>query len=206
MSLPSPNSAAYGCAFARWFVPLSIRLSLCSQRKNEWMHLREIFRIGAFLGNVSFNPLHVRFLFLLFSGESVPVSNITETQATGFSWNVQGKLDMKQGTIWSISRMLSITRWILDPFFYFMDPCFISTLWETVNGFSWNFQDMMDRIRQNIWFDCFIPTYTVWRSPIRHVVMSVSNIIRKWVSGLDFHEIYRIWRVSHKEQSRKFCL
>ena len=47
-------------------------------------------------------------------------------QVNKLSWNFQGWLNMRQGTIWNILMIL----WIQDQFLYFLDLHLIATLWK----------------------------------------------------------------------------
>ena len=83
------------------FSLLSIGLSVCMSV--SMLHL--ILCIHSFFSN--------------FSGESMYVTNITAKWVNKLSWNFQCRLDMRQGTIWNICRMLHSTLWIQEWFFYY---------------------------------------------------------------------------------------
>ena len=108
--------------------------------------------------------------FSFFSGESVSVSNITEKQVNGFSWNFQDRSNMRQVTIFIFIFSVSIlTKNITE---------------KLVNGFQWHFHDMLDTEQQNNWLDCHVQINWFLVPQNMCCVMSVSNSMEKWL--MDF--------------------
>ena len=67
------------------------------------------------------------------------ISNITEKQVNGFSWNFQDRSNMRQVTILIFIFSVSIlTKNITE---------------KLVNGFQWHFHDVLDTEQQNNWHD-----------------------------------------------------
>ena len=81
------------------------------------------------------------------------VSNITEKRMNGFSWYLQGRWDLIQGTIGNIFRMFHLTPWTQDFFPTFSEQLMpLSSIAEKrLNGFSWNFQKKTDMTEGAIW-------------------------------------------------------
>ena len=146
-----------------------------------------------------FSPLSIVF-FLCFQGNSCLLANITGKRMYGFSWTFRKRLDIRQGTIWNIFGILRLTPWIRGWFFfYFLDPCLLVMLCE--NGqrifmkFSWNVND--DPWNNHDWLDCFTAPY------IGAAACLLATLRQNgWV---DFHEIFRIGWLWHKEQSFWGC-
>ena len=80
--------------------------------------------------------------FSTFSWKSVSVSKITGKWVNIFSWNVQQRLHMRQGTICNIFGMLQLTHWIQDRFFYFLDVWLLVISCKMGKRVSWNFHEM----------------------------------------------------------------
>ena len=101
---------------------------------NAWMDFHEICRISS-----AWNKEHSGTFFRCSMQpsehrnslwDSVPVSNIAKKKTGWINFHeivmLNGMSDMKQsGKFW---RMLFLTRWILDLWFYFLDPCLLVTL------------------------------------------------------------------------------
>ena len=56
------------------------------------------------------------FWFFVCLSVSLCVSNITEKRVNGFSWNLQGKWNLVQGTIWEVFGMFYWTPWTQENF------------------------------------------------------------------------------------------
>ena len=93
------------------------------------------------------------------------VSNITEKRMSRFSWNVQCRSDMRwkqSGTFWGCciepfgsGSIFLLCGFVLDG----------NIMEKRFDGFSWNFQHMLDNSQQNNLLGCFTPNYTLSRPP-----------------------------------------
>ena len=118
----------------------------------------------------------------------------------GCSWNFQKGTDMTQGAIKNISCMLRLTSWMLGRFIYFLDPCLFVALWKTGERiFMKSLWNVRHDTRNRLFHTCLY-SFTVSHLSIRTCLLATPRSNR-WV---DFHEIFWIYLLWHKEQSEVF--
>ena len=126
------------------------------------------------------------------------VSNITEKRLNGFSWNLQGRWDLIQGTIRNIFRMFHSTPWAQDFFPTFSEQSMplSSIAQKRLNGFSWNILEKTDMTQGAIWNTFGMLRLTPWiLSRFIYFLDPCLFVILRKNGWTDFHEI--LWNVRH---------
>ena len=127
-------------------------------------------------------------VFSMFSWKSVPVSSITGKQVNGFSWNLQQRWGLKQGTICNIFGMLRSTPWIRGRFFYFLDPWLLVISWKTGERiFMIFFYETLGTTAEIINKTVSHLTSLFHGLPSRHDGVPVSNITVKGMNGISWN-------------------
>ena len=126
------------------------------------------------------------------------VSNITKKRLNGFSWNLQGRWDLIQGTIRNIFRMFHSTPWTQDfPPLFRSNPCLLAALQKKrLNGFSWNFLEKTDMTQGAIRNTFGMLRLTPWILGRFIYFLDPCLFVMSWKNEwTDFHEI--LWNFRH---------